>query len=166
MKYPRLIVCTTLLFFNFCQLQAFAKEATVKDGKRVAFDYTLKVDGEVIDTSAGKKPLEITQGAGEIIPGLEKELSGMKIGEEKQIRVIPVDAYGEINAAAFRVVPLRELPTGVMPEVGMQLQGKQKDGRIFKARISKVQGDTVVLDFNHPLAGKILVFDVKIVSIK
>lgn len=138
----------------------------VEDGQVVSMDYTLKVDGEVVDSSEGREPLEFLQGAGNIIPGLEKELYGMEVGESKQVTVEPENAYGPVYADAFVDVPRDAFPENIPVEVGVELQVMGPDGQPLYARIAEVGEEVVKLDLNHPLAGKTLHFDVKIVGLR
>ncbi len=141
-------------------------ELTVQDGQVVSMEYSLHVDGELIDTSAGREPLEFLQGAGNIIPGLEDELYGMEIGEAKNVIVAAEDGYGELDPDAFIDVPREQFPAEIPLEVGVELQLQDESGHPMMARIESVDDDNVRLDFNHPLAGKELVFDVKIVGLR
>jgi FKBP-type peptidyl-prolyl cis-trans isomerase SlyD len=138
----------------------------VQDGQVVGMDYTLHVDGEILDSSDGHGPLEFLQGSGNLIPGLESELYGMTIGESKQVVVAPVDGYGEIDANAVVHVPRSQFPANIPMEVGTEIQVNDQQGHEMMARIDLVENDSVRLDFNHPLAGKELKFDVKIVSLR
>lgn len=165
MKY----VCAALVLlagFMIFTSQGEAASMAIKNGSKVTFDYTLTVDGKVVDTSDGKAPLEYTQGDGKLIPGLTKQMEGMKAGDEKTITVKPEEAYGNSDPKAFKEYPLSMLPKEMKPQVGMILQGSDAQGRTFPSRIAEVKKDTVVMDFNHPLAGKTLSFKVKIVSVK
>lgn len=139
---------------------------TVQDGQVVSMDYTLHVDGEVLDTSSGHEPLEFLQGAGNIIPGLEQELYGMAIGESKKVIVQPEDGYGLLDPDAFVDVPRDQFPASIPMEVGVEIQVTDESGRPMMARIDTVGDDTVKLDFNHPLAGKELHFDVTVVGMR
>ena len=143
-----------------------AEDAVIAAGKKVKFDYTLTVDGQVAETTKDKQPLEYTQGQNQLIPGLEKQLAGMKTGEEKTIVVKPEEGYGLVLPDAFREFDKAKLPKDVEPQIGMMLELKDKDGNAYPAVISEVKDKTVMLDFNHPLAGEELKFDVKIVSIE
>jgi len=134
----------------------------VADNLVVSLIYSLIVNGEVLDSSGEDDPLEFLQGFGEIIPGLERELYGMKIGETKKVHVKSAEGYGAVDPDAFVEVPLDQLPPDMPLEIGTEIQVRDMDGEILDARISKVEENTVVLDFNHPLAGKDLDFDVKI----
>ncbi len=138
----------------------------IADDVVVRLDYTLTVDGEVIDSSVETGPIEFIQGTGHIIPGLEKELNGMEIDEAKEVDVAPEDGYGEINPDAMVEIPINEFPTEIPVEPGTLLQVRDGQGNILDARIESVIGDRIRLDFNHPLAGKELHFSVKVVSLR
>ena len=139
---------------------------SISDGNIVSLEYTLTLDNkEVIDTNVGGAPLTFTQGSHQIIPGLESALEGMKMGESKQVTVEPKDAYGEVDEQRVQEVPLEHIPPDAR-KVGMQLEGKDPHGRIVRPIIREVKDKVAVLDFNHPLAGKTLYFDVKILDIK
>ena len=144
---------------------SFAADAVVAAGKQVKMDYTLSVNNEEVETSVGKQPLEIIYGDHSIIPGLEKGIEGMKVGEEKVIAVEAKDAYGEVDPKAVKEFPKSSMPASPEPKVGMVLQAEAPDGENFPAVIKEIKEDKVVLDFNHPLAGKDLSFKVKIVDI-
>ena len=139
---------------------------TISEGKTVSFDYTLTVDGETVDTSKGKEPLKYVQGDSNLIPGLTKRMEGMQTGDEKKIEVPAEEAYGQVREEAFKDVPKKQLPPDMEPARGMVLQVQQPGGPPMPVRIKEVKPDSVVIDFNHPLAGKDLMFDVKIVSVE
>jgi len=145
---------------------AKGNDMAIKNGSKVSFDYTLTVDGKIMDSSQGRGPLQYVQGQGTIIPGLAKQLEGMKSGEEKAITVSPEEAYGAVDQNAFREVPRSSMPAGLNPQVGMYLQTKNPDGSARPVKIAGVKKDTILIDFNHPLAGKILHFNVKVVSVQ
>ena len=141
-------------------------DRAVKDGMTVSFDYTLKeTDGKLIETSKGKSPLKYVHGQKQMIPGLEKQLTGMKVGDEKNVRVKPEDAYGPINKSAFQEVPKDKIPANGL-KVGAVLAAKSPEGQVIPARVHEIKEKVVVMDMNHPMAGKTLVFDVKIVDIQ
>lgn len=141
-------------------------DRVVKDGMLVTFDYTLSgTDGKVIESSKGKEPLKYIHGQKAMIPGLEKELSGMKVGGEKHVTVKPEDAYGPINKNAFQEIPKEKLPANAL-KVGAVLAAKSPNGAVIPVRVHEIKEKTVVMDMNHPMAGKTLVFDVKIVDIQ
>lgn len=137
----------------------------VEDGKKVTFDYTLTVEGQVLESSEPNQGLEYVHGEGKIIKGLERELAGMKVGDSKKVIVEPKDGYGEIDKDAYREVPQSQLPSEVKPEVGMMLTMKAPNGQQFPVMINEIKDDSIVLNFNHPLAGKELTFDVKVTDI-
>ncbi len=156
------VVLFVVGMLNLC---AYADDPVVGPGKKVTFDYTLTVDNKQVESSVGKTPLVYTVGAHNIIPGLESELNGLHVNAEKVVTVAPKDAYGEVDPKALKEFPVTALPKGMDPKVGMVLLATAPDGSKFPAKISEVKGDKVVLDFNHPLAGKTLTFKVKILSI-
>lgn len=148
------------------QARAAESAAAIKDGSLVSIDYTLTDGkGQVMDTNKGKPPLVFTKGTGQIIPGLDKELLGMKVGQEKKVQVKPEDGYGPVNPAAFQEVPKDKLPPEAL-QVGSNLMARGPQGQPIPVRVHEIKVETVVIDFNHPMAGKTLFFDVKIVDIK
>ncbi|HYJ16622.1 MAG TPA: peptidylprolyl isomerase [Candidatus Limnocylindria bacterium] len=141
-------------------------DLVVKDGMLVSMDYTLKgTDGKLIDTNKGREPLKYVHGQKMMIPGLERELTGMKVGGEKNVTVKPEDAYGPINKNAFQEVPKEKLPANGL-KVGAVLAAKSPEGQVVPMRVHEIKDSTVVMDMNHPMAGKTLVFNVKIVDIQ
>lgn len=137
---------------------------TITSGKVVAMNYTLTDGaGKVLDASEGS-PLEYLQGHQNIIPGLEKELEGLKPGDKKQVVVQPTEGYGERNPELQFTLPLEQFG-GQSPEPGMMVQLQSEEG-VMMATIVKTEGDQVILDANHPLAGQILHFDVEIVEVR
>lgn len=138
----------------------------IENGKKVKFHYTLTADDQVVQTSQGQQPLAYTHGSGEIIPGLASELEGMNEGEEKSIFLSAEKAYGEVNPEAFQELPKSSLPEGLEPKEEMMLKAHTQEGQEVLVRISDIKEDSVVLDMNHPLAGKDLKFDVKVVSVE
>ncbi|MBS9404454.1 peptidylprolyl isomerase [Halomonas sp. TRM85114] len=132
----------------------------------VAFHYTLTNDaGEVLDSSEGREPLTYLHGAGNIVPGLEKELEGHKAGEKIQATVVPEEGYGEKQSQLVQEVP-RDAFQGVESvEPGMQFQAQTQGGPLM-VTVTQVEGDTVVVDGNHPLAGQTLNFDVEIAEVR
>jgi FKBP-type peptidyl-prolyl cis-trans isomerase 2 len=143
------------------------KEKTVvESGSTVGIEYTLSLeDGTKVDSNVGGEALRFEQGSGQIIPGLDKDLIGMKVGEIKQVKVTPDEGYGQVNPAAFTEVPVSELPEDAR-EPGMLLVAQDDQGRTQRLRVHKVEGNKATLDFNHPLAGKTLIFDVKILEVQ
>jgi len=142
------------------------KPMIVADNVVVSLDYTLMVDNQVIDSSRDTEPIEFLQGYGNIIPGLERELYGMKPGESKSIEVLPKDGYGERDPEAVIDIPRIEFPEDIPLQEGLELQMQNVDGDVLNAVILEVNGDNVKLDFNHPLAGRSLLFDVTVVALR
>jgi len=138
----------------------------IEKGKTVKFDYTLTVDGKVMDTSSGKQPLEYVQGSGQIIPGLESQMTGMKAGEEKTVKVAAADAYGPVLPEGIQEFPKSFFPADLQLTVGMVVPLQNESGQTFPATVKEIKADKVVLDLNHPLAGKDLTFDIRIVEVK
>ena len=160
------LVASALATSAQAELQEGGSPMTVSDGKTISMEYTLTLENnEVLDTNVGGEPLSFTQGSHEIIPGLETALVGMKAGESKQVTVAPEQAYGEVNPQAIQEVPIDQIPPDAR-KVGVQLQGKDGQGRMVTPKVTEVKEQVVVLDFNHPLAGKTLYFDVKILDVK
>ena len=135
--------------------------------KAVSIDYTLTNDaGEVIDSSAGGAPLVYLHGAGNIIAGLEKALLGKQAGDELDVAVEPEDAYGEYSAELVATLN-RSMFEGVdQLEVGMQFHASGPDGSMQIVTIRELEGDDVIVDGNHPLAGQRLNFKVKVVEVR
>ena len=143
------------------------KEMTVSDGLAVGLEYTLRLDnGETIDSSAGRGPLDFLQGEGQIIPGLEQALYGMVVGEEKSVVVQPEDGYGRRDSTALQQIPLDSFPSDVNPEPGMALELVDESGQSMLAFVAEVDPDYVLIDMNHPLAGETLHFDVRIATLR
>jgi FKBP-type peptidyl-prolyl cis-trans isomerase SlyD len=138
----------------------------VDDGYVVSMDYTLQVDGKIVDSSEAGKPLQFIQGMGHIIPGLENELYDLKIGDVKKVVVLPKDGYGEVDTEAFMEVPRDAFPTNIPLEKGTELELRDQSGHPMIARIETINPDTIRLDMNHPLAGKELHFDIKITDLR
>jgi FKBP-type peptidyl-prolyl cis-trans isomerase SlyD len=144
----------------------FMSKDTVQDGVVVSMDYKLTVDGEVLDSSDEAGPLQFLAGYGNIIPGLEQEMMGMKIGESKDVVVQPEDGYGEFDEEAFMDVPRSEFPADMQLEEGLELHVTDEDGNHQAAYVSSFDDKSVSLDFNHPLAGAVLNFSVKVVGLR
>lgn len=138
----------------------------ITKGSVVRFEYTVSDEsGEVLQSNKGKEPVSYTHGKQEIIPGLEKGLSEMSVNEEKSIRVKPEEGYGQVDPKGFKEIPRSELPVND-PQVGTPLTARGPQGEDVLIHIHEVKDETVILDFNHPLAGKTLNFDVKVVDIE
>jgi FKBP-type peptidyl-prolyl cis-trans isomerase SlyD len=142
-----------------------AANGTVQNGSSVSIEYTLKDEGgQVLDTNKGKSPLTFTQGQQQIIPGLERELIGMHAGDEKKVVVKPEDAYGPIVPNAQTEVSKDVVPKEGL-KVGTALMARSGSGETRPVVVKEIKENTVVLDLNHPLAGKTLFFDVKVLGV-
>ncbi len=165
----KMLMSLTIMFAIAASVNAAEKaknDLVIKDGMLVSIDYTLKgTDGKVIDTNKGRDPLKYVHGQKMMIPGLEKELTGMKVGGEKNVTVKPEDAYGPINKSAFQEVPKEKLPANGL-KVGAVLAAKSPEGQVVPMRVHEIKDGSVVMDMNHPMAGKTLVFNVKVVDIQ
>lgn len=141
-------------------------EETVQNNVVVSMEYTLQVDNEEIDSSKGQGPLEFLAGHGNIISGLEREMMGMKVGDSKDVVIAPADGYGEFNEEAYMEVPRTAFPKDMAVEKGLELTVKDDAGQSRYARVENIEGETVRLNFNHPLAGDELHFNVKVVGLR
>src|SRR5262245_7181975 len=140
---------------------------TVSNGKVISLEYTVKLDdNQVVGTNVGKAPFNFTytQGANQIIRGVENAIEGMTVGEAKHVVVPPEEGYGSKDLTKVREVPKKNVPEQLT--VGMQLKGKDASGKTIEPIVKEIKDDTVVLDFNHPLAGKTLFFDVRVVDVR
>ena len=137
----------------------------VETGKVVAVHYTGKLtDGEMFDTSEGRDPLKFQVGSGQIIPGFEKAIMGKNIGEKVTVNIPADDAYGQIREDLIVTVPLSQMPGEV--QVGQPLQAHGDNGQTINVIVKEVNEENVMIDGNHPLAGKELVFDIEVVEIE
>lgn len=191
----RVVCCSVLLLANsYSSVLADAQESTssmsISEGKTISIEYTLTLEDksaiesiaciykgkckttdstsdnkEVLDTNVGGEPLTFTQGSHQIIPGLETALEGMKVGERKQITVATEQGYGSINPQAIHEVELEKIPEEAR-KVGAKLLAKDGQGRTLHPRVTEVKEQVAVLDFNHPLAGHTLLYDIKILDIQ
>lgn len=135
----------------------------IETGKTVGFEYTLRLeDGSVVQSNEDAEPLKYVHGESQILPALERELEGLDVDDRKEVTLPARDAYGEVRTDAFREVPSEQIPEDAR-RVGAQLSAQGYEGPI---RVHDVKDEVVVLDFNHPLAGKDLKFDIRVVSIE
>ena len=137
-----------------------------KNGDTVAIHYRGSLDdGSVFDSSEGRDPLQFEVGSGQIIPGLDAEIPGMKVGDTKTVVVEPDQAYGPVVPDAKQTVPRTDIPDSIPLEVGMPLQVQTQQGQNISVRVAELSDEAVVLDANHPLAGETLKFEIELVSI-
>ena len=138
----------------------------VKSGDTVNVHYHGKLtDGTTFDSSEGKSPLKFKVGEGSVIKGFDNALLEMEVGEKKTVTIPVQEAYGEPAQENFIEFPKTEFPEGMQPEVGMQMNLSDNQGNNFPVAIAEVKEESVILNANHPLAGKDLVFDLELVSI-
>lgn len=134
-------------------------------GRKVAVHYRGTLDtGEEFDSSQDREPLEFVVGAGDLIPGFEKAIVGMEPGQEKSVTLEPEDAYGPYEDELVVEGPRNSFPDGEL-KLGQSFTVHLRDGQEAEGRVVRIQGDTVALDFNHPLAGKRLTFRLRVVSV-
>lgn len=140
--------------------------STAAAGNTVRVHYTgTLTDGTVFDSSAGRDPLQFTIGSHEVIPGFESGVTGMALNEKKRLNIAAADAYGERRDDLLFNFPRTELPAGFEPRQGQQLQMRNEKDFSFMVTVSEISDDHLVLDANHPLAGKDLTFDIELVEI-
>jgi FKBP-type peptidyl-prolyl cis-trans isomerase 2 len=138
--------------------------AKANDKVKVHYKGTLS-NGEVFDSSEGRDPLEFTLGTGQVIPGFDKGIEGMTVEESKTLNIPCAEAYGEVVKELIQEVPKNQLPQEINPEVGMQLMSSTPDGQQIPLTVTEVKEESIVVDANHPLAGKDLTFEITLVSI-
>ncbi|MDR3678373.1 MAG: peptidylprolyl isomerase [Flavipsychrobacter sp.] len=139
---------------------------TVKNGDTVRVHYHGKLDdGTTFDSSEGRDPLEFTVGSGQVIKGFDDAVLDMQPGDKKTVEIPVEHAYGERNDDMLLEYPLSEFPADMKPEPGMELHMSDDEGNVFPVVITEVLDESVVLDANHALAGKDLVFEIELVSI-
>ncbi len=139
----------------------------VAKGSVVGIDYRLHLgDGVMVDESAPGDPLTYLHGEGQIVPGLERALEGMEVGESRQVVVDPAEGYGERDPEAVQTVPRSAFPGDMEPEPGMHLTARGSQGEPVPFTVAEVRPEEVVVDLNHPLAGKRLHFDVTVREVR
>lgn len=137
-----------------------------KSGDTVRIHYTgTLADGSQFDSSAGRDPLEFELGSGQVIPGFDKAVAGMAVGDKKVVEIPSEDAYGPAHEEAVQAVPREQIPAEIPLEVGLQLQMQSPTGQVLPVVVTEISETEVTLDANHPLAGKDLTFDLELVSI-
>jgi len=131
----------------------------------VSIEYEVRDGENIVDSNIGGAPLVFMYGKGQIIPGLENALADLAIGEKAEVSVDPKDAYGELNPEAMQEVP-KEQFAGIDLEVGITLYGQSEDGGTVQVIVKEIREESVIIDFNHPLAGKTLLFNVMINNVR
>ena len=139
---------------------------TVENGLFVSVEYTGTLNnGEIFDTSRGRRPLEVEIGTGSLIRGFEDELMGMTLNEKKTFTIKPEEAYGLRNEDYVRTFARAEIPAEINPEVGQILALNTEKGHQIPARVTHIDDEKMVVDMNHPLAGEALTFDIEVIGI-
>ena len=135
--------------------------------KVIAIEYSLKDanTNENLDTNVGGAPMEFVSGSGQIIPGLENELVKMEVGSKADVLVEPVNGYGEVNQELIQTLPKEQFADVELVE-GMSLYGTGEDGQTVQVRVTGFNDEEVTIDYNHPMAGKTLMFSVSILDIR
>jgi FKBP-type peptidyl-prolyl cis-trans isomerase SlyD len=160
-----LLILAVASFFSPARQAAAQADNVIKNGSLVSLEFTLSdSNGKLIESNKGQQPLQYTQGAGTVLPALEKQLAGSKAGDTKQFVLKPEEAYGPVNPEAFREFPKSNIPPEAL-KVGAQLTATN-NGQTFPVKIHEIKENTVIVDFNHPLAGMTLSFDVKVISVQ
>ena len=138
----------------------------VQEKSNVSVHYTGTLEtGEVFDSSRERDPLSFTVGEGQMIPGFEKAVKGMKLNESKKITIAPEEAYGEMKPEMVQTISKEQLPPDLNPSVGQQLASQMPDGQQIVVTVTDVKDNEITIDANHPLAGKTLNFDIEVVKI-
>lgn len=137
----------------------------ISNNQVVSMEYEVKVEGNVVDSNVNQEPLEFTFGSGQIIPGLESRIADLNVGESASIIVPASEAYGEYNEEAMQKIP-KEQFEGIELSIGLPLQGQGPDGNPVQVVVKDILDDEVLIDFNHPLAGKELNFNINILSVQ
>jgi FKBP-type peptidyl-prolyl cis-trans isomerase SlyD len=171
-KIKRNIILMGILCFVYSapamcdEVKKEAEPMTVISGKKVSIEYTLTLENkEVADTNVGGAPLTFEQGSHQIIRGLETAIEGMKVGESRKVTIKPEDAYGPVVKEAIVEVVKDKLPPDAW-KVDAQIQAKGPGEQALVGRVTQIKGDKAVVDFNHPMAGKTLFFEVKVLAIQ
>ena len=139
----------------------------VEKNSKVSVEYTGTLeDGSVFDSNVGKEPLKFLAGTGMVIKGFDSAVLGKKEGDEIEVKIEPKDAYGEKNEQLVQTIPLNAIPEKIPKEIGVVMQIKFPDGNMGFATITKIEGETVTIDMNHPLAGQTLNFKIKVISVE
>lgn len=135
----------------------------IKEGSTVKVHYTGRTEGKNFDTSEGKDPLQFTVGTRQVIEGFETAVMGLKVGDKTTTQIEPDQAYGAIREEMIMEVPKGNVPEGV--EEGAMLKAANEQGQEINVFVNEVKEETVIVDANHPLAGKVLEFDIEVVDI-
>lgn len=164
MKNRYMVMLSILLIVAMLVSGCGGTQAKAGDAVKVHYTGTLK-DGSVFDTSLDREPLEFILGQGQLIPGFEQAVIGMKVGESKTVNIPMDQAYGPHNYELISVIDRDKLPEGMNPEIGQQLQAQQPDGQTRIVTVIDISETSITVDANHPLAGKDLTFEIELMEI-
>ncbi len=139
---------------------------TIENGVVVSMTYLLIVDGEEMGRAGEDEPLEYLHGAENIVPGLEKALEGKKVGDRVQVTVPPEEAYGDYDDEEMDEFEMDEIPDSENLELGMIVEVEDDEGYVYEGTVVEIEDGTILVDFNHPLAGKTLNFDVTVIGLR
>ncbi|MBI2119682.1 MAG: peptidylprolyl isomerase [Elusimicrobia bacterium] len=161
--YSCFVFVITILLLNN-NLRAAGK-VKIRDGMMVSLNYTLTANDKILESTVGKTPFTYVHGAKQLLPSLEKELNGLKVGNKKKVKLLPKDAYGPINSKAVEIVPLNAFKDTKSLKIGGMITHQGK-GRTVRATIKAIDDESVILDYNHPLAGKTLIYEIEVLEVK
>ncbi|MDT8418828.1 MAG: peptidylprolyl isomerase [Desulfuromonadales bacterium] len=166
-KLATLLLSSLLLLSTVSYVFAQTETAaTITDGSKVSLEYSLTLkDQGVVDSNVGGEALTFVYGSQQIIPGLEKAVSGMKVGDQKKVEIAPEEAYGPVFQEAVTTANISQFPAELQ-KVGAMVQTQGQDGRQLRGKVISIEGDTVKVDFNHPLAGQTLYFEIKLLNVE
>lgn len=139
---------------------------TVQDNLVITLDYKLFVEDEMMESTEDGEPILFIQGIGQIIPGLENALYGMEVGDQKSVVIQPEDGYGEYDPESLQEAKKEEFSEEIPLDVGTFLDLEDDEGDVLSAQVIAAEEDTVTLDFNHPLAGKTLTFEITVTDLR
>ena len=165
-KNSKAVYPAALLYFLLSMGSFVWADLVVEQGRRISIDYVLSINSQQVESTAGKEPLSFVVGSKNVISGLESQLMGMAVGQQKKVIVDAKDAYGLVDPIAFKEVPKTALPQDMEMKPGVVVEVDDPQGGSFPGVIWEVKADSVVLNFNHPLAGQTLEFDVKVLDIQ
>ena len=137
----------------------------IEINQTVKMKFQVRIDGEIVDGTSGNKPFEFSFGTGQVLAGLEKRMVNMKLGEQAKFLVPASDAYGEYKEDAIQVMPIEEFANIEDLKVGMQLQGEDENSQPIQVIVKEITQSEIVIDYNHPLAGKDLEYIIQIESL-
>jgi FKBP-type peptidyl-prolyl cis-trans isomerase 2 len=165
MKKERLLMSVICCLVITLTLGACKKMEMVRNGSKVDFHYTLTVDGNKVESSFGKEPLNYEHGKGGIIQGMQEAMEGLKAGDKKTVTIPPEKAYGVRNEKAVVTIAKTSIKDADKLKTGSMISFMQGEQR-YQALVGEVTADSVTLDYNHPMAGKTLTFDIEVVKVE